>query len=202
MNIIGLVGPIACGKGVVADYLKKQGYSSISLSSLLHDELKKRGVTSFTRTTLQDLGDELRRKEGDGVLARRAIKLFGRPQGSPLLTTNYHLQPTPYPLPPKLLIEGIRNPGEIEYLRSIPGFFLIAVDASAETRFQRILQRGKPWDPKDWESFQKVDGRDTEDKGNASGQQVRRCMDLADVRIENEEGVEEVYTKLSKIMSP
>ena len=100
MNIIGLVGPIACGKGVVADYLKKQGYSSISLSSLLHDELKKRGVTSFTRTTLQDLGDELRKKEGDGVLARRAMQqlkaqsLKLKVESSQLLTTNYKLFPT------------------------------------------------------------------------------------------------------------
>ena len=75
MNIIGIVGPIACGKGVVVDYLKeKYGYTSFSLSSILHDALKRQGITKFTRTTLQDLGDKLRKSEGDGVLAKRAIQ--------------------------------------------------------------------------------------------------------------------------------
>jgi len=205
MHIIGLVGPIACGKGVVADYLiQKYGYSSFSLSSLLHDELKRRGITYFTRATLQDLGDELRRKEGEGVLAKRAIQqlkaesqklkacslqletynLQNKNQAN-RKKTEEKLQVTSFKFQ-KILIEGIRNPGEVAFLRTIPGFILIAVDASAKTRFQRILQRGKPWDPKDWKSFLKVDGRDREDIGNASGQQVRRCMELADARIENE----------------
>jgi len=199
-SIIGLVGPIACGKGVVVDYLKnKFGYSSFSLSSILHDELKRKGVATFSRTTLQDMGDELRKKEGDGVLAKRAITLFRRPQGSPLQHAGGHTGP---PLHPKIIIEGIRNRGEVEYLRTIPGFFLIAVDASPELRFQRVLKRGKPWDPKDWEEFLKVDARDRGDGGNGgSGQQVRQCMDLADVRIENEGDKSKVYEAVESLIA-
>jgi dephospho-CoA kinase len=185
-NVIGIVGPIACGKGIVVDYLKqKHEYISFSLSSILHDELKKRGVTLFTRTTLQDLGDELRKNEGDGVLAKRAIKT---------------LNPKHYTLNPKIIIEGIRNPGEVHYLRTIPGFFLIAVDAQKEIRYQRVLKRGKPWDPKDWESFISVDGRDGGDEKNTNGQQVRKCMELADIRIENNGNMNELMNKLKKAL--
>lgn len=185
-NIIGIVGPIACGKGIVVDYLKqKHEYISFSLSSILHDELKKRGITVFTRTTLQDMGDELRKIEGDGVLAKRAIKT---------------LNPKHSTLNPKIIIEGIRNPGEVAYLRTIPGFFLIAVDAHKEIRYQRVLKRGKPWDPKDWESFISVDGRDGGDEKNTYGQQVRKCMELADIRIENNGNMDELMNKLKKAL--
>jgi len=170
--IIGIVGPIACGKGIVVDYVKeKYGYDSFSLSSILHDELKKQGITVFTRTTLQDRGDELRKKEGEGVLAKRAIEQL-KAQSSKLKAE-------------KIIIEGIRNPGEVEYLRSIPGFFLIAIDAKQTIRYQRVLSRGKPWDPKDWKTFLQVDGRDRGDKETSNGQQVRRCMKMADIRIKN-----------------
>jgi dephospho-CoA kinase len=195
MNIIGLVGPIACGKGVVADYLiQEYGYTSFSLSTIVHDELKKRGITQFTRTTMQNIGDELRKKEGDGVLARRAIEqLTVNSQQSTdfnlkLKTQNLQnkkLQVSSYKFQKRIIIEGIRNPGEVEYLRTIPGFYLIAVDAPQKLRFERVLQRGKPWDPVDWESFLVVDGRDKEDATNVNGQQVRKCMDMADVKIEN-----------------
>lgn len=187
MNIIGIVGPFASGKGVVTGYLiKKYGYTSFSLSSIVHDEVKKKGLVNYDRTILQNTGDELRKKEGDGVLARRAMQQ--------LTANRKQLTET------KVVIEGIRNPGEVEYLRSIPGFFLIAVDASAKIRFQRILERKKPWDPTDWESFKKVDGRDRGDKENTNGQQVRKCMEMADVKIKNEGGVKEVEREVEKIL--
>lgn len=188
-NLIGIVGPIACGKGVVVDYLKqKQGYISFSLSSILHDELKKRGVTVFTRTTLQDLGDEMRKKDGDGVLAKRAMYKIQSALGGPNSNSK------------KIIIEGIRNPGEVAYLRTIPGFYLIAIDARKDIRYQRILKRGKPWDPKDWETFKKVDGRDRGDGTDTNGQQVRKCMKYADVRFKNNAGVTQLYARIEKAL--
>ena len=76
---LGVVGQIACGKGVLVDYLKRQGFASFSLSSILHDDLKKKGIKKFTRKTLQDMGDQLRKKYGREVLARRAIKIIQKP---------------------------------------------------------------------------------------------------------------------------
>lgn len=187
-NIIGIVGPIACGKGIVVDYLKqKHEYISFSLSSILHDELKKRGITVFTRTTLQDMGDELRKIEGDGVLAKRAIEQL-KAKSSKVKAK-------------KIIIEGIRNPGEVTYLRTIPGFYLIAIDARKDIRYQRILKRGKPWDPKDWESFISVDGRDGGDESDTNGQQVRKCMEYADVRFKNNAGVTQLYARIEKALS-
>src|SRR3989344_8479341 len=97
---IGVVGQIAVGKGILVDYLiKKLGFVSFSLSSILHEELKKRNIKKFTRETLQNVGDELRDRYGTDILARRAIKK--------LLNENKN----------HVVIEGIRNTGEVEFLK-------------------------------------------------------------------------------------
>jgi len=188
MHIIGIVGPVASGKGVVTEYLiKKFGYTSFSLSSIVHDELKKRGIIEFDRTTLQNIGDELRKKEGDGTLAKRAVQKFN--------AKNVKLENK------RIVIEGIRNPGEVHYLRTLPGFFLIAVDALQEVRYQRVLTRGKKWDPKDWESFKKIDSRDSNDIGLKNGQHVRACMALANVCIENNSDLLSLKKEIQKKLS-
>ncbi len=183
MKIIGVVGPLACGKGVVAEYLiKNKGFASFSLSTIVHDELKKSGVTNFTRTTLQDIGDKLRMREGDGALAKRAVAILKEKEVE------------------NVIIEGIRNPGEVEYLRTLPHFYLIAIDSKRELRYDRVIKRGKPWDPKDWESFEKVDCRDQGDKQNKSGQQVLACMQLADIKIENNGDLALLNKEIEKIV--
>jgi len=133
---LGVVGQIACGKGVLVDHLKeKLGFISFSLSSILHDDLKKKGISDFNRKTLQDMGDELRHRFGSAVLAKRAINILNKQKSD------------------KIIIEGIRNPGEIEYLKTMPNFFLIGVKARRDIRFKRLLQRAKAWDPKTWNEF-------------------------------------------------
>lgn len=186
MNIIGIVGPFASGKGVVAEYLMNNfGYISFSLSTIVHDEVKRKGIVDYDRTILQNTGDELRKKEGDGVLAKRAIKKLQAKKNK------LH----------KVVIEGIRNPGEIAYLRSIPGFTLIAVNASQKIRFQRMLLRKKPWDPKDWETFKKMDERDGRDIKNTNGQQVQKCMEMADIQLQNNTSRDQFYEDIKKALS-
>ena len=192
MNVIGIVGPVACGKGVVVDYLiQKYGYVSFSLSSLVHDELEKRGIAVFTRATLQDIGDELRKKEGDGVLAKRAIKKL-KAESLKLKAKSSKVQ--------KIIIEGIRNPGEVEYLRTITGFYLIAIDAQREIRYHRLLKRGKPWDPTNWKAFLQVDKRDSGNGKLSNGQQVRACMKLADLHLANNMDIEHFHEDIKNTL--
>jgi len=75
MIIIGVVGQIAAGKGILVKYLTERlDFVSFSLSSILHDAIKKKNIREFTRQTLQDMGDELRRKYGDDILAKKVIE--------------------------------------------------------------------------------------------------------------------------------
>ncbi len=179
---IGVVGQIAAGKEVFAEYLiKKYGFCTFSLSTVLHQELTKRGVDLFTRKTLQDIGDELRKKYGDAVLAKRAIEIL-----------NNDKRP--------VVITGIRNPAEVKYLRTIKNFILVAVKAQRKIRFKRVLQRGKPWDPKTWRDFYKTDRRDFGIGQEKSGQQVGKCIELADYTLMNNSNVGRFYGKIEKLI--
>ncbi len=180
---VGVVGQIAVGKGVLVEYLtKKLGFISFSLSSILHEELKKKKINEFTRKTLQDMGDELRRKRGDAVLAELAIESLMK-QGKN-----------------RVVIEGIRNPGEVEFLKKNPNFVLIGVKANRELRFKRLLKRAKPWDPKTYSDFVKVDRRDLGIGQGKSGQQVGKCLAYCDFTLTNNKDTKDLQRKVDVLM--
>jgi len=164
--IIGLTGTKAAGKGAVSEILKEKGFIYSSLSDRVREEADKRGLIEGKRTVtdLQNIGNDLRKKEGLGTLARRTLD-----------TPNVRVAEN-------IVIDGIRNPGEIEVFREYDeqGFWLIAVDAPQEVRFKRLLKRGRNSDPKEWEGFLVVDKRDVGSGEVTSGQQVGKCIESAD----------------------
>jgi len=177
--LIGLTGSKAGGKGEVSDILKEKGYLYESLSDRVREEAVKRGIENYTVKQLQNIGDELRREFGNGVLAKKTLEKVDK-------SKNY-------------IIDGIRNLGEIEELRKSENFILIAVDAPQKIRFERILKRARVSDPRDWETFLEMDERDLRSK-EESGQEVVKCMEMADVKIFNSESLEELRDKIKKIL--
>lgn len=174
--IIGITGRIACGKEAVSNFFIKKGFNHNFLSKELREELEKRGI-EVSRKNLQDLGDELRLKEGNGFLAKRILEKLGKGN---------------------FIIDGIRNPGEVWEFRKQKDFVLIAIDAQQKIRYERSIYRSKTSDAKTWEEFLKMDQRDFGDKID-SGQQVGKCMELADFKIINDSTLEDLYTKLEKL---
>ena len=194
MFIIGVVGQIASGKGILVSYLtEKLGFTSFSLSAIVHEELEKKGGAKFTRQTLQDVGDELRREYGDDVLAKRILRQIE----SDKIRYNRSSQLNQLN---RVVIEGIRNLAEIEFLKKNSNFILIGVKASRELRFKRVLLRGKKWDPKTYEDFLKVDRRDIGIGQNKSGQQVGKCLAYCDYMLTNNKDVKDFQGKVEKLM--
>lgn len=181
--IIGVVGQIASGKGVLVNWLTSHlGFKSFSLSSIVHAELKKKGIKEFTRQTLQNVGDELRRKYGDDVLAHRIMTRCRGRVSRPII------------------IEGIRNPAEIKFLKKNQNFILIGVKSNREIRFKRLLSRDKKWDPKNYEDFLKVDRRDIGVSQGKSGQQVGKCLAYCDYTLTNNKSIDEFEEKIEELM--
>ena len=180
--IIGVVGQIASGKGILVNQLTGHfNFKSFSLSSIVHAELEKEENSKFTRQTLQDIGDKLRREYGDDILARRLYEVIkGQKTGH-------------------IVIEGIRNPGEIEFFKKNSNFILIGVKANRGLRFNRVLSRGKEWDPKTYNDFLKVDRRDLGVRQNKSGQQVGKCLAYCDYVITNNKDVKDFEKKVEKL---
>lgn len=180
--IIGITGAFGSGKSTVASYFVSKGFIHIILSSFLEDEAKKRKVGTITRKILQDIGNELRSSHGKGILAQRALELIQKKKIT------------------KVVIDGIRNVGEIEVLRKYKGFILLAVMSDRKTRFDR-LKSLKRREKLSWDLFNKLDSRDLGIGEEKTGLQVAFCIALADLYITNNNGKEKLYNNLQEFIN-
>lgn len=180
--IIGVTGPLCSGIDTFADILKKEhGFIWFSYSDILREEARKKGV-ELTRTNLQDLGDELRRSEGLGVLSKRIIEKL---------------------LPGKNYVCGnLRNPGEFEVMKNSLGndFILIKIEAPQKVRFERLLKRRREKDPSNFEDFVKMEERDLGIGQADYGQQHAAVFPLAEKTIVNDSTVEDLAKKARELV--
>lgn len=166
-TIFGLVGPIASGKQVLADFLKERGFRYISLSDEVREEALDRGLAT-KRENLQNVGNSLRREFGLDILAVRALAKID-------------------PETKLLVVDSIRNVGEISYLRRHLPIKIIGIDAPAEIRLERFLARAlvRHEDGITAEDFWKADRRDR-GENTTTGQQVDLCLLGSDIVIDNQ----------------
>jgi len=171
--IIGLTGPNASGKGEAANYIKSKGFIYYSLSDILREEAKKQGIEPL-RENLIKLGNDLRQEKGASILALRLTGELSK-------KGNY-------------IVDSIRNPGEVEALKKIPGFIMVGIDAPLEKRFERSLKRKRPGDGETLKNF--IEKENKENKKDAQNQQLKKCIGMADVIIVNDSSIEELYRKI------
>ncbi len=187
MKVVGLTGSICSGKTTVRKLLEKflsqRGEcKSLVLSDVLKSILKERGE-EITRENLQNLGNELRKGEGPSALVKLSLE---------------NLESSP----DFLIIDGIRNLGEVEYLKERFGkdFVLVAVDAPFELRYRRWMERKRSEDVSSLEEFRKVNDRDLGIEEPPWGQRVIDCMKVADCRIVNEGSLESLEEEIKKLV--
>ena len=178
--IIGLTGTFAAGKGTVAEYLIGKGFQYYSLSDELRLLLRQKGISS-TRENLITAGNSLRAKYGRGFLADLVVR---RLRGSPSVQSS--------------VVDGIRNLGEIEAFREFKDFFLVAVDAPVDIRYERARHRGSERDPKSFSLFLTQQKREM--AGKDTDQQIVACMKEADVTIINDGDYKKLYKQIEKIL--
>ncbi len=184
---IGLVGPIASGKGVVADLLKEHGFNVFSLSDKVREEATSRGLP-LIRENLQNVGDDLREKFGNQILAERtAFDLIG--------------------ITGHICIDSIRNPGEIMYLKKLKNEVLsdikiIGIDAPVEKRLVWYLDRARKRgeDSPNMDAFISSSLRDRGVGQSSNGQQVDACLALADVSFWNAGSISELHVEINKYL--
>ncbi len=181
---IGLVGQIRAGKQEVVNYLKKKGFLYFSLSDEVREEVRRRDIKKFSRKDLQDIGDDLRKRFGVDVLARRIYKRLLKQENR------------------GMVVDSIRNPAEVRFLRRRGNFFLVGVKALRRIRYGRVLKAVREGDGKliRWEEFLKVDRRDWGVGQKNFGQQVGKTMAEADFVIRNNKGLDELCAQIEAIL--
>ncbi|MFH1056461.1 MAG: AAA family ATPase [Candidatus Micrarchaeota archaeon] len=174
--IVGLVGQNCSGKDTAADYLvSKKGFERYSLSDYLREELEKEGKP-VTRENLVEIGNRLRREKGAGILGEKALEHFKTGK-------NY-------------VVISFRNPAEAKALKKRSDFVLVALQAPARVRFERMKQRRREEDPKTFEEFLKLEQKENEG-GDALS--VSKTMEMADYSIDASGSMDDERKEVGKL---
>ena len=176
-TIIGFTGLISSGKGTAAKYLEeKYGADTFRFSTMLRDVLDRLYLPQ-SRENFQIISPVLREAFGQDLMAKVIAEDVKK--------SNSNL----------IAIDGMRRPADIEYLKDIPGFKMVAIEVDEKTRYERLLKRGENTDDstKTFEQFQKEHEAETEIY-------IPDLMKQADITIDNNGNLEDFYKQLDKLI--
>ena len=177
--ILGVSGLNGAGKGEVVRYLEARSFYALSLSDIIRDELRERGLEE-SRERMIEAGNAIRAAEGPGALARRLVSKLEADR-------NY-------------VIDSIRHPAEVEVLRGRSDRFrLIWVEADESLRLERLRARGRGGDPATLDELRRLEGRELESDDPAA-QQLLSVRELADSRVENGAALEALHQALQRLL--
>lgn len=176
--IIGLTGPIASGKTTVANYLKDTHEASTHRFSTMMRDVLDRLYIEQTRSNLQTLSTVIRQAFGEDTFAKVMAGDVENDSSS------------------IVVVEGIRRPDDAIYLRELPNFILVAITADEETRYKRITQRSENLDDQG-KSFAEF----LEEEKQESEQKIIDIMKDADITINNNGSLEELYKSISALIN-
>jgi dephospho-CoA kinase len=175
MRLIGLTGTNGAGKGEAASFFMEKGYAYFSLSDVIRDELRKEGK-ELTRDNMIGMGNHMRENISPDILAQMVVKKI---EGN-------------------AVIDSIRNPKEVAFFQQQDHFVLLAIDAPAKLRYDRVKKRGRQ---ESVSSLQEFMAKETEEMGTEENQQqLLTCMEMADHTIINDGTLEEFRKKLEEFL--
>jgi dephospho-CoA kinase len=185
MIIIGITGTLGAGKGTIVEYLVlNKGFDHYSVRAFLLEEIRKRQL-SETRDSMVVVANDLRKKHDPSYVTDQLFNEASH-KGK------------------NCIIESIRTVGEIESLRKKGRFYLFAVDADPQLRYERIRLRQSETDHITFQTF--IANEERESVSSDPGvQNLKACIALADFLFSNNSGKEalfmEVETVLEKIQN-
>ncbi len=163
---------MGCGKGEIVKLLQAKGFDYVTLSSMVRTEAKQRGIEE-TRENLMMVGNGMRKIGGAGILAKKALQMI-----KDSANQNW-------------VVDGIRNPVEILELRKQKDTLIVAIEVDKNLLVKRILSRARANDPVSKEEVLKKIDRELGLNEPEDGQQVAKCIKMADIVVSNNGTLEE-----------
>ncbi|MFA5777258.1 MAG: AAA family ATPase [Parcubacteria group bacterium] len=175
--IIGLAGEMACGKGTAAKHIKeKYQASSYRFSTMLRD-VANRLYVEQTRENVATLSTILRQNFGEDLFAKVMAEDVKKDENK------------------VIVIDGIRRLADIEYLKKIPEFKFVYIEADIHNCYDRIIKRGENTDDnnKTFEKFMEEHNLETE-------LQIKDLKNYADFVIDNDADFNHLHEQVDKII--
>ncbi|TVQ14464.1 MAG: hypothetical protein EA361_07795 [Bacteroidetes bacterium] len=181
MIIIGITGTLGAGKGTVVDYLaKEKGFTHFSVRGYLAEVISAAGE-KVNRDTLTHTANELRKEHGPAYIIEELYRKAAQSGQN-------------------CIIESIRTPGEIDALRQQPNFYLLAIDADINTRYERITLRNSETDSISFETFRSNEAREMH-SDDPNKQNLSECIRQADFVINNDGSRKDLEQKTETILN-
>ncbi len=175
--IIGLAGEIACGKGTAAKHIvEKYQASSYRFSIMLRDVLNRLYLEQ-NRDNMSRISTILRQNFGEDLFAKVMAEDVKKDKND------------------VIVIDGIRRLSDIEYLKIIPEFKFVYIDADIKKCYERITHRGENADDnnKTFEKFLEEHNLETE-------LQIKDLKNYADFVIDNNGDFNHLDEQIDKII--
>jgi dephospho-CoA kinase len=180
MIIIGITGTLGAGKGTIVEYLvDEKGFVHYSVRAYLLEKIREKGLP-LNRDSMFNLANELRASYSPSYVTDQLYE-------QALVSGK------------NCVIESIRTPGEIESLRAKGHFFLLAVDADRELRYQRILLRQSVTDRVSRKTFLENEEREL-NTTDPNKQNLRECIKMADFILMNNGTKKDLIIHLDKVL--
>jgi dCMP deaminase len=177
--ILGLAGRNGAGKGEVVRFLEARSFSAYSLSDVIREDLRARGLEE-TRERMIEAGNAIRARHGPGGLAVRLLERIAPDRNA--------------------VVDSIRHPAEVDVLRQRSASFrLIWVDAPEDVRFARVRERGRGGDPASLEELRRLEAREL-GSDDPSAQQLLAVRELADFTVTNDGSLDQLHERVQEVL--
>jgi dephospho-CoA kinase len=174
-KVIAISGMPGAGKGVAAEAAKQLGLEVLVLGDVIREETERRGLEPTPKNVGQVML-QLRKEEGPAAVAKR-------------------LAPKVEKVPSSIVVvEGVRSPQELQELRSKFDVITVAIHASPNSRYQRLLARNRSDDPRTLDVFKERDFREL-DVG------LGHVIGLAETILCNEGSISDLQSKFKQAIA-
>jgi dephospho-CoA kinase len=175
--ILGLVGPIASGKGTTCQYLKDKHNAEIFRFSTMLRDVLDRFYIEQNRENMQNLSSVLRKTFGEDLMAKTIANDVKKSQAQ------------------IIVLDGVRRQADIKYLLEMPEFKLVEINADQKVRYDRIIKRSENTDDakKTFEQFKNDELQEPE-------MQIKEVAKTAKFHINNNGSLENLYNQIENIL--
>jgi dephospho-CoA kinase len=178
--VIGITGTLGSGKDTLMELLKNEyNFKHFSVRDYLIEKLEEQG-DEINRLTLSRLANRLRADHHPAYLAEELFNKAKEAGGH-------------------AVIESIRTPGEVDFLKDHSEFILFAVDADPNLRYERVQKRKSVTDRIDFNTFMSDEQKEMQNE-EPHMQNLATCIRISDYKFRNNVTVEMFYKKVRKTL--